>query len=81
MLEYMDEIVEAIKEFAAGVTDAATAIVIILGKTLILLTAPAWILPYVILRELLQDNNGGHCEKPDCINCPFPQCDERDGEK
>lgn len=79
MIEYMDGIVEAVKECAERATEVAAEIIIILAKTLILITAPAWILPYAILREIMRDNNGGHCEKPDCENCPFPPCKERRG--
>ena len=41
-----------------------------LAKAVIVITAPVWILPYILLR----DRNGGVCEQPDCKNCPFPPC-------
>lgn len=92
MIEYMDEIVEAVKRLAIDakdtmkeiitmLADAGATAIIILTKALLLITAPAWILPYAIFRDLQQDNNDGCCEKPDCKSCPFPPCDERrDGE-
>lgn len=74
MFEYMDEIVERVKGFAEDAAEIAGEIFIITAKVLILITTPAWILPYVILR----DNNGGRCEMPDCENCPFPPCEKKE---
>lgn len=90
MIDYMDEIVEAVKRLAIDakditkeiitmLADAGATAIIILTKALLLITAPAWVLPYAIFRDLQQDNNDGRCEKPDCKNCPFPPCDERRG--
>lgn len=79
MIDYMDEIVEAVKEFSEVMKDAAAALLVITAKILLLLTAWAWVLPYGIFRDLQKDNNAGRCEKQDCKNCPFPPCDERSG--
>lgn len=51
MLEYMDEIVESVKEFTRGATEWAAAVVVMCGKVLLIITAPVWILPYTILRR------------------------------
>lgn len=90
MIEYMDGIVAAVEDFAQTAKDvaitfitalctAATTAIIMLVKAALLITAPAWVLPYAIFRDLQRDNNGGRCEKPDCESCPFPQCRERSG--
>lgn len=71
MIEFMDEIVEAVEAFANGVTDTAAALLIMAVKCVILITTPVWILPY----KLLKDNNGGRCENPECDSCPFPPCE------
>lgn len=79
MIEFMDEIVEAVEQFVEGVGENALIILGILAKIVILITAPAWILPYKLIR-FMQDNNGGKCESPDCENCPFPPCQKGEGE-
>lgn len=81
MIDYMDEIVEAVKELSEVMKDTAATWLVIMAKILLLITAWAWVLPYEIFRVLQKDNNGGRCEKPDCKNCPFPPCDERSGRK
>ena len=53
----------------------------LLAKGLILLSTPVWILPYILIRDILRDNNGGKCEKPDCDSCPFPPCQKGEGEQ
>lgn len=72
----MDEIVEAVKEFAKAGVDNAAAILLIAVKIVILLTAPAWILPYAFLRDMQRNNDGGCCENPECDSCPFPPCEK-----
>lgn len=81
MIDYMDEIVEAVKEFSEVMKDAAATLLVIVANILLLITAWTGVLPYEIFRVLQKDNNGGRCEKPDCKNCPFPPCDERSGRK
>lgn len=63
MTEFMDEIVESVGWFAKGFL-----------QVLVLITAPAWILPYMLIRSITEDNNGGKCEVHDCDACPFPPC-------
>lgn len=53
----------------------------VLAKAFILITTPVWILPYILIRDILRDNNGGKCEKPDCDSCPFPPCQKGEGEQ
>ena len=83
MIEFMDGIVEAVEEFANA---SVENLIIIMGvvarvvaKAVILFTAPAWILPYKLIRDIMRDTNGGKCENPDCERCPFPPCEERGG--
>lgn len=81
MIDFMDEIVEAVEEFVSASVENAIIILGVVAKGAILLTAPAWILPYKLIRDIMRDTNGGKCESPDCENCPFPPCGERSGKE
>ena len=81
MIEFMDGIVEAVEQFVEGVGENALIILGILVKIVTLITAPVWILPYKLIRDIAQDKNGGKCESPDCDRCPFPPCEEREALK
>lgn len=70
MLDFMDEVVDAVEEFGKEIIEVAALILLWLIKAVIVITAPVWILPYILIR----DRNGGICESPDCKNCPFPPC-------
>ena len=74
MIRFMDEIVEAVEQFVEGVGENALIILGIFAKIMIFITAPVWILPYKLIRDIVQDRNGGKCESPDCDSCPFPPC-------
>lgn len=76
MLDFMDDIVESVEEFARAAVAVVTWFIITAIKGAILITAPVWILPY----KLLRDRNGGKCENPDCNSCPFPQCEKGEAE-
>lgn len=76
MLDFMDDIVESVEEFARAAVAVAIWLLITTVKAAILLTAPVWILPY----KLLRDRNGGKCENPDCDSCPFPPCEKGEAE-
>lgn len=76
MLDFMDDIVESVEEFAGAAVVFAIWLLITTVKAAILITAPVWILPY----KLLRDRNGGKCEKPDCKSCPFPLCEKGEAE-
>lgn len=76
MLDFMDDIVESVEEFARAAVAVAIWLLIITVKAAILITAPVWILPYKVLR----DRNGGKCENPDCDSCPFPPCEKGEAE-
>lgn len=81
MIKFMDGIVEAVEEFANAGVENLIIILGVVAKVVILLTAPVWILPYKMIRDIAQDIkiNGGKCENPDCDRCPFPPCEEREG--
>lgn len=81
MIKFMDEITEAIKQYTECVAEIAVYILGLLAKAFILITTPVWILPYMFIRDILRDNNGGKCEKPDCDSCPFPPCQKGEGEQ
>lgn len=81
MIEFMDTIVEAVEQFIEQMGENAIIILGFLAKVVILLTVPAWILPYKLIRDIMQDTNGGKCESPDCERCPFPPCEESEGGK
>lgn len=70
MLDFMDEVVNAVEEFGEAAVEYAANLLVGLAKAVIVITAPVWILPYILLR----DRNGGKCENPDCNSCPFPPC-------
>ena len=55
MLDFMDDIVESVEEFAGAAVVFAIWLLITTVKAAILITAPVWILPY----KLLRDRNGG----------------------
>lgn len=76
MLDFMDDIVENVEEFARAAVAVAIWLLIKTVKAAILITAPVWILPY----KLLRDRNGGKCENPDCNSCPFPPCEKGEAE-
>lgn len=76
MLDFMDDIVESVEEFARTAVEVAIWLLITTVKAAILITAPVWILPY----KLLRDRNGGKCENPDCKSCPFPPCEKGEAE-
>lgn len=54
MIEFMDGIVEAVKQFVEGVGENALIILGVLAKMVILLTTPVWILPYMAIRAALE---------------------------
>lgn len=76
MFDFMDEVVNAVEEFAKAAVELAAFLLVVLAKWVIVLTTPVWILPYKVLR----DRNGGKCENPDCDNCPFPPCEKGEAE-
>lgn len=76
MLDFMDDIVESVEEFARETVAVAIWLLITTVKAAILITAPVWILPY----KLIRDRNGGKCENPDCNSCPFPPCEKGEAE-
>lgn len=76
MLDFMDDIVESVEEFARETVAVTIWLLITTVKAAILITAPVWILPY----KLLRDRNGGKCENPDCNSCPFPPCEKGEAE-
>lgn len=79
MIKFMDGIVEAVEEFANEGVENLIIILGVVAKAVILLTAPVWILPYKLIRNIMQDTNGGKCENQDCERCHFPLCEEREG--
>ena len=70
MIKFMDEITEvltgAVRTYMEWAGEIAIYILGLLAKGLILLSTPVWILPYILIRDILLDNNGGKCEKQDC---------------
>ena len=81
MIKFMDEITEALTGAIKQYTECAAYILGLLAKAFILITTPVWILPYMFIRDILRDNNGGKCEKPDCDSCPFPPCQKGEDEQ
>lgn len=81
MIKFMDEITEAVEEFANAGAEILIFVLGVLAKIAILLTTPVWILPYMFIRDMLRDNNGGKCESPECDSCPFPPCQKGEGEQ
>lgn len=81
MIKFMDEITEALTEAVRAYMEWAGEIAIYMAKGLILLSTPVWILPYMMIRDILRDTNGGKCESPDCDSCPFPPCRKGEGEQ
>lgn len=85
MIRFMDEITEAItgavRAYMEWAGEIAIYILGLLAKGLILFSTPVWILPYILIRDILRDNNGGKCESQDCDSCPFPPCQKGEGEQ
>lgn len=54
MIEFMDEIVEAVEQFIEEGTENLIDILGILAKLLILITAPVWMLPYKAIRAVME---------------------------
>lgn len=54
MIEFMDGIVEAVEEFARTVAEGMIFFLGVLAKFVIIITAPAWILPYKAIRAALE---------------------------
>lgn len=48
MFEYMDGIVDAVKELGQAAVDVAVFVTICTAKAVLIITAPVWILPYAI---------------------------------
>lgn len=67
MIKFMDEIVEAVERFVEGVGENALIILGILAKIVIFITAPVWILPYKLIRDIMQDS------------CPFSPSQKEEG--
>lgn len=51
MFEYMDGIVNAVEEFGQAAVDIAVYMLICVAKLALIITAPVWVLPYVIWRK------------------------------
>ena len=85
MIKFMDEITEvltgAVRAYMEWVGEIAIYILGLLAKGLILLSTPVWILPYMMIRDILRETNGGKCESQDCDSCPFPPCQKGEGEQ
>lgn len=50
MFDFMDEMVEDVEELVKGVAEFAAELLVVMAKTVILLTTPVWIIPYKIIR-------------------------------
>lgn len=63
MIKFMDKIIEALtgalKAYMEWVGERAIYILGVLEKGLILLSTPVWILPYMLIRDIQRDINGG----------------------
>lgn len=51
MFEYMDDIVDAVEEFGQAAVDIAVYVMICTAKLALIITAPVWVLPYMIWRK------------------------------
>lgn len=51
MFEYMDGIVDAVEEFVQAAVDIAVYVMICTAKLALTITAPVWVLPYMIWRK------------------------------
>ena len=51
MFEFMDDVVDAVEKFAQAAADIAVFVMICTAKAVLIITAPVWILPYVIWRK------------------------------
>ena len=51
MFEFMDDVVDAVEGFARAAVDIAVFVMICTAKAVLIITAPVWILPYVIWRK------------------------------
>lgn len=82
MLDFMDEIVEIIEKLPEVAGEVAEYLAVLLIKAALVITAPAWVLPYKAWRSWLEKPQEiPHCKNPDCENCPFPPCEKRGGGK
>ena len=57
MFEYMDGIVDAVEEIGQAAVDVAVFVTICTAKAVLIITAPVWILPYVIWRKGRKQGN------------------------
>lgn len=57
MFEYMDGIVDAVKELGQAAVDVAVFVTICTAKAVLIITAPVWILPYAIWRKGRKQRN------------------------
>ena len=64
MIKFMDEIVEAVEQYVKGAGENAIIILGIMAKIVILITVPAWILPYKAIREVLERRANGTAANP-----------------
>jgi hypothetical protein len=62
MIEFMGEITEAVDEFASEIVEnTIIALARMIGKAVILITAPVWILPYkLIMNDILTERKNTH---------------------
>ena len=90
MFDFMDEIVEIVEKLPEAAGEVAEYLAVLLIKAALVITAPAWVLPYKAWRRwqqagqishLEEPQKIPHCENPDCENCPFPPCEKRGGGK
>ena len=88
MFDFMDEIVEIVEKLPEAAGKVAEYLAVLLIKAALVITAPAWVLPYKAWRSwqqagqishLEEPQKIPHCENPDCENCPFPPCEKRGG--
>lgn len=53
MLNYMDNIVEAVNEFCKSIVYFILDDLEVLTKVLLMLSAPVWFFPYVVLQKIM----------------------------
>ena len=51
MFEFMDDVVDAVEEFAQAAVDIAVFVMICTAKAVLIITAPVWLLPYKMWRK------------------------------
>lgn len=71
MIKFMDEIVEAVEEFARIVAVGVLFTIEALVKLLIIATVPVWILPYKLIRNIMLASSEGKLlpyQKGECEN-------------